>query len=371
MKKIKAFLKDTAKQSIPLLAGLFGAKILSKQATLKKLAAYQMFSEPGVEVTLPPAGETGLPVADIYAKSQVVTTSAIGVYRVSDKIKIHPYGGVQFGREVLDMDFGSALFVKTLLKTDKRPVIKCDTCIVLWSHEWGNGYFDYTYFIYAKLLRIKNMMPEAEFKKAKIIYPLVHTAFEQELLKYAGVTADQILDSKTHNVQATHYYTGNNDSWYYPNKSDLNLLRQTLLPQALAGKTSERVYISRKARRRLTNEAEVIRVLKEFDFDIIEDAPKTVAEQIALYKNAKVIIGPHGASYTNIINCTPGTILIELFPGGYYPDYFRSLSSALNMNYYAIFEDNIGETHYRNLADDLTIDPEKIKIALQNILTIV
>lgn len=369
MKKIKAFLRDAAKQSIPFVVGLFGSKILSKQDTLKKLATYQIFSDPGEDITLPPAGDTGFRVADSYAKSQVVATSAIGVYRVSDKIKIYPYGGVKLGGDVLDLDFGSALFVKTLFKNDKRPIIKCDTCIVLWSHEWGNGYFDYTYFIYAKLLRIKNAMPEAEFKKAKIVYPLVNTAFEKELLKYAGVTADQVLDSKTHNVQATNYYLGNNDSWYYPNKSDLNLLRQTLLPQALAAKTSERIYVSRKTRRKLINEDDVIKVLKEFDFDIIDDTPKTVAEQITLYKNAKVIIGPHGASYTNIINCDPGTTLIELFPGGYYPDYFRSLSSALGLRYYAIFEDNISQTHYRNLIDDLAIDPTKIRITLQNILS--
>ncbi|MGF7077890.1 glycosyltransferase family 61 protein [Mucilaginibacter sp. UYCu711] len=369
MKKIKAFLRDTAKQSIPLLASLFGAKILSKPATLKKLAAYQIFSDPGEELTLPPSGDTGLPVDDSYAKSQSVATSAVAVYRVSDNLTIYPYGGVKLGRDVLDLDFGSALFVKTLLKSDKRPVVKCDTCIVLWSHEWGDGYFDYTYFIYAKLLRIKSAMPDAEFKKAKIIYPLVHTAFEQELLSYAGVAADQVLDSKTHNVQATHYYLGNNDSWYYPNKSDLNLLRETLVPKASVGKTGERIYVQRKSRRKLINENEVIKVLKEFDFDIIEDTPKTVAEQITLYKNAKIIIGPHGASYTNIINCAPGTILIELFPSGYYPDYFRSLSSALGLQYYAIFEDNTGETHYRNLADDLTIDPEKIRTALQNILS--
>jgi hypothetical protein len=369
MKKIKAFLRDTAKQSIPFVASLFGSKILSKHDTLKKLAAYQIFSDPGEEITLPAVSDTGLPVADSYAKTQNVATSAVGVYRVSNKIKIYPYGGVKLGNDVLDMDFGSALFVKTLLKSDKRPVVNCENCIVLWSHEWGNGYFDYTYFIYAKLLRIKAAMPEANFKNAKIVYPLVNTTFEKELLKYAGVTPDQILDSKTHNVQANQYYLGNNDSWYYPNKSDLNLLRQTLLPQALPGKTGERVYISRKARRRLTNEAEVIDVLKEFNFDIIEDVPKTVAEQIALYKNAKVIIGPHGASYTNIINCDPGTILIELFPGGYYPDYFRSLSTSLGLKYYAIFEDNISETHYRNLIDDLTIDPAKIRTALQNILS--
>lgn len=369
MKKIKAFLRDTAKQSIPLLTRLFGAKILSKQATLKKLAAYQIFSDPGEKIILPPSGNTGLPVADNYAKNQVVATSTVGVFRVSDKIKIYPYGGVQLGRDILDLDFGSALFIKTLLKSDKRPVVKCDNCIVLWSHEWGDSYFDYTCFIYAKLLRIKNAMPEAEFKKAKIIYPLVHTAFERELLTYAGVAANQVLDSKTHNIRAAHYYLGNNDSWYYPNISDLNLLRQTLLPQALAGKSAERIYISRKARRKLTNENDVIKVLKEFDFDIVEDTSKTVAEQIMLYKNAKVIIGPHGASFTNIINCAPGTILIELFPGGYYPDYFRSLSSALGLKYYAVFEDNIGETHYRNLADDLTIDPEKIRTALRNILS--
>src|SRR6202012_3871778 len=104
------------------------------------------------------------------------------------KVKVYPHGGVKLGNDVLDMDFGSALFIKSILKKDKRPVIKTGTCIVLWSHYWGNGYFDYMVFIYAKLLRIKNIMDAAEFKQAKIAYPVFGTAFEGELLKYAEVS---------------------------------------------------------------------------------------------------------------------------------------------------------------------------------------
>jgi hypothetical protein len=371
MKKINAFLRDQAKQAIPRIAKLFGANLLDKQATLPKLKQYQIAFKPGEELTLPPVSATGLPIADSFAKSKTVTTSSVGVYRVSntDKIKVYPYGGVKLGRDVLDLDFGSALFIKTLFKSDKREIVRCENCIVLWSHEWGNGYFDYTCFIYAKLLRIKSAMTEAEFKQAKIVYPLFNLGFEKELLQYAGVTEGQLLDSRAYNVQANNYYLGNNDSWYYPNKTDLVLLRDTLSSTAIkTDDNKRRIYIARKARRRLTNEAEVIKVLKEFNFEIIEDTPKTVAQQVALYSSAGVIIGPHGASYTNMVHCKPGTILIELFPGNYYPDYYRYLSYAMDLKYFAIFEDDIQETHYRNVDKDITIDPAKIKSALAKIL---
>jgi len=371
MKKIKALLHSQAKQAIPILAKLFGANLLDKQATLAKLKAYQIFIKNGEEIIIPPAGVTSTEAPENFNNSQPVTTSTVAVYNLhgTNKVKIFPYGGIKFNRDVLDMDFGSALFIKTLLKADKRVPLRCNVCIVLWSHEWGNGYYDYTYFIFAKLLRIKAIMSEADFKQAKIIYPLVNTAFEKELMSYAGVNAEQLVDSRKYKVTADSYYLANNDSWYFHNKHDLSVLKDKLASVETPVVTGERIYIQRKGRRKLTNEVDVINLLKEYGFTIIEDSPRTVAEQIAIYNTAKVIIGPHGASYTNIINCKAGSILIELFPDNYYPDYFRYLATVGSLKYFAIFQQNIQESHYRNLNEDMTIDPEKIKNLLDQILT--
>lgn len=370
MKKIKALVYSQAKQAIPILAKLFGANLLDKQATLAKLKSYQIFIKNGEEIIIPPAGVTSNEAPENFNNNEPVITSTVAVYNIhgTNKVTIFPYGGVKLNRDVLDMDFGSALFIKTLLKVDKRLPLKCDVCIVLWSHEWGNGYYDYTYFIFAKLLRIKAVMGEADFKQARIVYPLVNTAFEKELMAYTGVNAEQLVDSRKYNLTADSYYLANNDSWYFHNKHDLLVLKDTLASIETSAVTGERIYIQRKGRRKLTNEIDVINLLKKYDFTIIEDTARTVAEQIAIYHTAKVIIGPHGASYTNIINCKPGTILIELFPNNYYPDYFRYLASIDELKYFAIFQQNIQESRYSNLDEDMTIDPAKIKNLLDQIL---
>jgi hypothetical protein len=372
MKKIKAFLHSQIKQSIPMIAKLSGVNLLDKQATFKKLKDFRVYAQDGEEIEISPAGITGSEIPESFKNSLFVHTSFTGVYHIkkgSQKIKVYPHGGIKIGTDVPDMDFGSALFIKSILKKDTRPVIKTATCIVLWSHYWGNGYFDYMVFIYAKLLRIKSVMSMEEFEQAKIAYPVFGTAFESELLKYAGVTTDQLINVRNYNVDAGNYYLGNNENWYYPNQHDLLLIRNVLLANmAFGDQGNERIYISRKGRRVLSNEEEMIDLLKDFNFTIIDDTPRSVAEQIRIYKDARVIIGPHGASFTTMICCDPGTTLIELFPGNYYPAYFRFLATALHLKYFAIFEDNIQDTHYRNLDADMYIDTLKVKNLLERIL---
>jgi hypothetical protein len=372
MKKIKALVHSRIKQSIPLVAKLLGVNLLDKQATFKKLKDSQVYAQDGGEIEIPAAGITGSGMPESFENSLLVHTSFTGVYHIKkqgQKVQVYPHGGIKIGNDVPDMDFGSALFIKSILKKDKRPVVKTETCIVLWSHYWGNGYFDYMVFIYAKLLRIKSVMNAAEFKQAKIAYPAFGTAFESELLAYAGVNPEQLINTRDYAVEASNYYLGNNENWYYPNQHDLLLIRNIMLANiGPADRNAEHIYISRKGRRILSNEAEMINLLKRLNFTIIDDIPRTVAEQIRIYKDAKVIIGPHGASFTNIICCDPGTILIELFPGSYYPAYFRFLATALQLEYFAIFENNIQDTHYRNLDVDIHIDPLKVKNLLEHLL---
>ncbi len=370
MNKLKNFLYQNTKKLVLFIVQLFGPNLLNKDATLKRLKPYLIFSKEGETVVMPIAGATDSEIPGTYKAERSVTTSSIGVYKISDinDLTIYPYGGVKLGNDVLDMDFGSAIFINTLFKSDDRTTIKTDSCIVLWSHYWGEGFYDYILFVYAKLLRIKSAIGEAKFKKCKIIYPLIGTGFEIELLRYAGVDEYQIIDSRAYTIEANTYYLANNDNWYHHNRHDLNLIRETLSKVENVGPTYERVYISRKGRRRVLNEPEVIEVLKEFDFTILYDEPRSVAEQVTIYRNAKVIIGPHGASFTNILNCKPETILIELFPDDYHPDYFRFMAHIFNLNYFAIFEDNVVPTEYWQVNEHMTIDADRVRRTLKNLL---
>jgi capsular polysaccharide biosynthesis protein len=98
------------------------------------------------------------------------------------------------------------------------------------------------------------------------------------------------------------------------------------------------------------------------------DEPRSVAEQITLYRSAKIIIGPHGASFANILNCKPGTVLLELFPNKYHPDYFRFMADIFGLNYFAIFEDGVIPTEYWQVNADMRIDPLRVKHTLEKML---
>ena len=370
MKKILSIFKSKVKQAVPGFVRLFGANLLTKEATLAKLKQYEISANLGEELIISPAGDTGLQLPDVFYETQLIKTSSVFVYQIigNTKINIYPYGGFKLDGDVLNIDFGSALFIKTLFRPDTRVKLKCEICIVLWSHYWHYSYYDYVFFVLAKLLRIKAIINENEFKRAKIVYPLLNNTFEKELMAYAGVSIDQLIDSRSYNVIANHYYLGNSDTYYFHNRQDLQFLKETLASVKTPVFTSDRIYIQRKGRRKIVNEDEIINVLSNFNFIVIEDKPRSIAEQIAIYRNAKIVIGSHGASFTNIMNCIPGTILIELFGNNYYPEFFRCLALVLQLKYFIICQEKIQESHYRNVDEDFTIEPANLKFALEQIL---
>jgi len=57
-------------------------------------------------------------------------------------------------------------------------------------------------------------------------------------------------------------------------------------------------------------------------------------EQLRLFRNAEVVVGPHGAGFTNLIFSKPGTRVIEIFAKGHERRCYWSLSSELGHDYH-------------------------------------
>ncbi len=105
----------------------------------------------------------------------------------------------------------------------------------------------------------------------------------------------------------------------------------------LIGKPGGRkIYISRQftGMRRILNEEAVRDALVERGFEIVVLGKLALAEQMAAFAEADVIISPHGAGLTNVIFCNRGTLLIEIFPDiGVHSSSFRRISTHLDMDY--------------------------------------
>lgn len=97
-----------------------------------------------------------------------------------------------------------------------------------------------------------------------------------------------------------------------------------------------RFYITRRlAKRRLViNEDEIIEILNEFNFTIVEAEKLSVSDQIQLFSNAEAIVSPHGAGLANIMFAPEGSKVFEILDKDYVNDHYYNLACIFNLQYY-------------------------------------
>jgi len=105
------------------------------------------------------------------------------------------------------------------------------------------------------------------------------------------------------------------------------------------GAPDRRYYVSRASsqKRRVLNEQEVVRCLKQYGFDAIQAGEFSFKEQVRRFGRAEWIVGAHGAGLTNMI-FSPSCSVVELFPGAPFTHY-RWLSESLGHDYHNIVGD--------------------------------
>lgn len=94
-------------------------------------------------------------------------------------------------------------------------------------------------------------------------------------------------------------------------------------------------YIDRRAssNRVLHNEDELVSVLEQRGFTIIQLEYLSFDEQALLFANAEYIIGAHGAGFANMVFCKPGTRIIELMPHTLVRWCYRQIAMVADLPY--------------------------------------
>lgn len=79
-------------------------------------------------------------------------------------------------------------------------------------------------------------------------------------------------------------------------------------------RTGRRIYVSRitSAARPLENERELIEIAQSHGFEVVDPGTLSFPQQVALFAEASIVLGPHGAGLTNAAFCDPGSTLIEV-----------------------------------------------------------
>ncbi len=234
------------------------------------------------------------------------------------------------------------------------PLQQIDGTVAVFSGLSGNVYFHWMVDILPRI----EIMRKAGLNFDKIDWFLINSCqekFQRETLRILGIPAEKILASDHYpHLQAKQLivpsfpgYLGWLSNWA------LHFLRREFLPESFLEKLNypERIYISRgKARyRRVLNEEDVMLVLRKFGFVSILLESMSFEEQVTLFARAKIIVAPHGSGLTNMIFCSPGTQIIELFSPHYIRHYFWLISQQLQLEHYYLMGDKFEGDYLRNL----------------------
>ena len=132
----------------------------------------------------------------------------------------------------------------------------------------------------------------------------------------------------------------------------------TILINVDAPKFRPKIYIRREdaSYRKIINEADLIKILRNNDFEIINPQHFPILTQMKIFSNAELVISPHGSNLTNIICCKEGTKIIEIAPK-FEKDYeknisnrYKLISKNINLDFNRIIADTVDVKQYSDLS---------------------
>jgi tetratricopeptide (TPR) repeat protein/capsular polysaccharide biosynthesis protein len=260
-----------------------------------------------------------------------------------------------------------------IITSDKLPPAEhIDGTVAFLSARWGGAaYFHWMFDVITRfdLLQRSGLMNTID----KFVVNAGDAAYQTETLNTLGIERDKIIESRCKlHITADKLIV---PSIYYDgcgavSKWKCEYLKQVFLNQKQPLNTksntnyAERIYISRQqaSYRRIVNEDEIISFLETFGFCTVKLETMSVAEQAACLAAAKVVVAPHGAGLTNLVFCTPGTKVIEIFSPIYVPYCYWMISNLCGLeHYYLIGEMSDDVTHGRPLHKNTIVDVKMLE----------
>ncbi len=191
--------------------------------------------------------------------------------------------------------------------TENKNSLKNFKEIFVLGSNAGNNY-------YSNLLQF---LPRIFFNKNTKLKLAIHRNSSNKYRNFIG----SIL--KSLNIEFTFVFL--DDDFYHFIDSDfpqflsmndsIEILKKFINPKTNK-EVSKKIYVTREDSnyRKIINEGDVVTLLREKGYKVINPQLYEIDEQIEIFSNAEKIIAPHGSNLANIIFCKPGTEIFEITP---------------------------------------------------------
>lgn len=228
------------------------------------------------------------------------------------------------------------------------------------------NYFNWT-LRYASRIALFQMMPPS----CRLVAPAPVKRYIRETLDFLGVPEERVayLEAPTtfeRLTLAAPMALGR----YEISPLITQTLREHPRVMELPRTRPRRLYIPRRnvSMRRVVNEEMAEAALAALGFEIFDNAAHSVRDQVHAFRNAEIVVAPHGAGLSNIVYCDAGTPVIEIVPEGYDQGAtsYRSLADLFGLNYGQLFAREAAPDRKGNRCNAaIELDVEELLLAVE------
>ncbi len=210
----------------------------------------------------------------------------------------------------------------------------------------GNNYFHFFFDIIPKIYLIKKQRKN----KINFYYVSAPKKWQIKIFRILGIAESKLINSSKNKHIFADEIICVDHPWYHKGfiqdqvkrmpRWVILINRRIFLKKTLKFKCSKKFFLDRLSSRfnhcQIFNQKLVNKWVKKNDLSIYKPEKLSFKKQIYLFKKASVILGAHGAAFTNIIYCKPGTKIIEIIPANHPNRKCERVSKILKLKYFRI-----------------------------------
>lgn len=249
---------------------------------------------------------------------------------LADGLNVHPrfHFGSDLERMIAVSPAGEVLVKSTIAK---RIVRVPGTAVLIGGVA---NYYHWTVEYMPRLQMLRRVMSPEQMQGMKFLINDAPTGWQLLMLQRAGVPIESLVQVPGGGeVICSSLIVPS-----IPNISDsIAFLRETLGIQPRRA-TGRKLYVSRldvhPDRRRIAEEERLAEVLEAAGYDILIPTEVSFEEQIDAFASSDVIVGAHGAAFTNLVYADPRARVIEITNShNHYYDFFKEITDALGIRH--------------------------------------
>ena len=223
------------------------------------------------------------------------------------------------------------------------------------------GPTNYAHWLFEALPRLA--LVEEMPPSTKILVPSKLPDFARQSLDDLGYSG-RLLPVTESNLRVADFYFASTPAHIVCyNPFAVGWLREKWLKSIESKKTGRRLYLHRpRPYRTNANEEEVSKLFEREGWEVVDCGKISFHEQITLFSQAKMVAGPHGAAFANIVWCQQGTKVLEIFSSAFLNGCYEWVARELSLDYRFMICP-------RNFHGEAKVDLrqlEKLLVSLQN-----